>query len=44
MSKKNNKISSNISNADEIRKYKQLCEDGIITNEEFERKKAELLK
>lgn len=41
---KNNKISSNISNADEIRKYKQLCEDGIITNEEFERKKAELLK
>lgn len=41
---KNNNISSTISNADEIRKYKQLCEDGIITNEEFERKKAELLK
>ena len=38
-------LKSNIaSNADEIRKYKQLYEDGIITQEEFERKKQELLK
>lgn len=33
-----------ISNADEIRKYKQLYDDGIITQEEFEKKKQELLK
>ena len=32
-----------ISNADEIRKYKQLLDDGIITEEEFEKKKQELL-
>ena len=32
------------SNADEIRKYKQLYDDGIITQEEFEKKKQELLK
>lgn len=32
-----------LSNADEIRKYKQLYDDGIITQEEFERKKQELL-
>jgi len=30
--------------ADEIRKYKALCDDGIITQEEFENKKAGLLK
>jgi hypothetical protein len=30
--------------ADEIRKYKSLCDDGIITLEEFEAKKAALLK
>ena len=29
--------------ADEIRKFKQLLDDGIITPEEFEKKKAELL-
>lgn len=39
-----NNIGSIASNADEIRKYKQLYEDGIITQEEFERKKQELLK
>ncbi len=29
--------------ADEIRKYKELCDDGIITEEEFEAKKKQLL-
>ena len=33
-----------ISNADEIRKYKQLYDEGIITENEYERKKQELLK
>jgi hypothetical protein len=32
-----------ISAADEIRKYKQLADEGIITAEEFEKKKKELL-
>lgn len=31
------------SNADEIREYKKLLDDGIITQEEFEKKKQELL-
>ena len=35
----NNQISA----ADEIRKFKQLADDGIITQEEFEAKKKELL-
>lgn len=29
--------------ADEIRKFKELCDDGIITEEEFQKKKTELL-
>ena len=29
--------------ADDIRKYKKLLDDGIITQEEFEAKKKELL-
>ena len=29
--------------ADEIRKYKELCDDGIITEEEFEKQKIDLL-
>ncbi|MBU8597785.1 SHOCT domain-containing protein [Alkalihalobacillus clausii] len=29
--------------ADEIRKYKSLLDDGIISEEEFEKKKKELL-
>lgn len=33
----------NISIADEIRQYKALCDDGIITQEEFEAKKKQLL-
>ena len=32
------------SNAEEIREYKKLLEEGIITQEEFEKKKQELLK
>ena len=32
-----------VSAADEIRKYKQLADEGIITAEEFEKKKKELL-
>jgi hypothetical protein len=32
-----------MSNPDEIRKFKQLFDDGIITKEEFEKKKKELL-
>lgn len=41
---KNTKITeNNISKADEILKFKQLLEQGIITQEEFDRKKKELL-
>ena len=32
-----------ISNADEISKYKKLFDDGVITQEEFEAKKKQLL-
>ncbi|MGX6962464.1 SHOCT domain-containing protein [Vagococcus xieshaowenii] len=35
--------SNNLSVADELRKYKELADDGIITIEEFESKKKELL-
>lgn len=39
-------ISNNcpISNADEIMKFKRLLDEGIITQEEFDRKKQELMK
>lgn len=44
-SKKNNsKPIKTVSNADEIIKFKQLLDNGVITQEEFERKKQELLK
>jgi len=43
-SKDINSTTKNISNADEILKYKHLLDDGIITQEEFEKKKTELLK
>ena len=33
-----------ISSADEIRKFKELWDDGIITEEEFKDRKKELLK
>lgn len=33
----------NNSNADELRKYKQLFEDGIVTQDEYEAKKKQLL-
>lgn len=32
-----------LSPADEIRKYKELLDDGLITQEEFEKKKKQLL-
>ena len=38
-----NNINNNISNAEEIAKYKKLLDDGIITQEEFETKKKQLL-
>ena len=41
---KSNISNNNISNADEIMKFKQLLDKGIITQEEFERKKQSLLK
>ena len=37
------KRNSFVSSADEIRKFKRLWDDGIITNEEFEQKKKKLL-
>lgn len=40
-SKKESKVE--LSNADEIRQYKQLLDDGIITEEEFNVKKKQLL-
>lgn len=36
-------VVASTSNADEIRKYKQLLDDGIITQEEYESKKQQLL-
>ena len=33
-----------VSSADEIRKFKELWDDGIITEEEFKDRKKELLK
>lgn len=41
--KQEKEYSNNISSADEIMKFKKLLDDGIITQEEFERKKQELL-
>ena len=38
-----NPSSSSTSAADEIAKYKKLADDGIITQEEFEAKKKQLL-
>lgn len=40
---KNSISVDSVSNADEIRKYKRLLDDGIITQEEFDNKKKELL-
>jgi len=42
--KSDNENTSNISTADEILKFKKLLDEGIITQEEFDRKKQELLK
>lgn len=42
-SKKSSNGKDEISGADEIRKYKELLDDGIISEEEFDKKKKELL-
>lgn len=44
-SEKQNNIQSNIttSNADELKKYKELLDGGVITQEEFDAKKKQLL-
>ena len=39
----NSSSASNINNVEEIRKYKSLLDDGIITIEEFQKKKQQLL-
>lgn len=39
-----NNVNNNFSQADEILKFKRLLDDGIITQEEFDKKKQELLK
>lgn len=44
LSEDNNITMVSFSCADEIRKYKKLLDDGIITEEEFETAKRELLK
>ena len=36
-------VSNDISSADALRKYKSLLDDGIISQEEFEIKKSEIL-
>ncbi len=36
-------LQSNISSADELRKYKSLLDDGIISQDEFDQKKKQLL-
>jgi hypothetical protein len=36
-------IVNNVSSADELRKFKKLLDDGILTQEEFDKKKAQLL-
>lgn len=40
---KNSASNNNVSNAEEIAKYKKLLDDGIITQKEFESKKRQLL-
>ena len=42
-SNKENKLNTSFSGADEIRKYKQLMDEGIITEEQFEKKKLDIL-
>lgn len=43
LSKNHSSISSGVSPADEIRKYKELLDMGAITDSEFDAKKKELL-
>ena len=39
----NNSISAPVSNVDELKKYKQLLDDGIITQADYDAKKKQLL-
>ncbi|SHJ51922.1 Short C-terminal domain-containing protein [Clostridium cavendishii DSM 21758] len=39
----NHSKTNNASTADEIMKFKKLCDDGIITKDEFEKQKSKLL-
>ena len=41
--KKANTVSSTTSSADELKKFKELLDDGVITQEEFDAKKKQLL-
>lgn len=41
---KKESIEKKLTNADEIKKYKELLDDGAITKEEYDKKKKELLK
>ena len=43
VSSKSRKVQTNISDADEIKKYSELRDQGIITEEEFQAKKKKLL-
>lgn len=40
----NDNVNNNYSNADELKKYKELFDSGAITEEEYNKKKKELLK
>ena len=42
-SKNNSQVTNGISVADELMKFKQLLDSGIISQEEFDKKKQELL-
>lgn len=44
LTKPQNSNSGNNTNFDEIKKYKELLDSGIITEDEFNRKKEDLLK
>jgi len=39
----NNKVDNAISQADELLKFKKLLDDGVITQQEFDNKKEQLL-
>ena len=43
VSSKSRRVQSNISDADELKKYAELRDQGIITEDEFQAKKKKLL-